>query len=87
MVRADSGCKSDGVTMRVLLTGVSGFAGSHLAECILANHPESALTDTFQISAIGQVHLFEAVLATGLDPLIHAVLKHRISSARKLFGF
>lgn len=26
--------------MRVLITGITGFAGSHLAEYILANHPE-----------------------------------------------
>src|ERR1044072_3898746 len=26
--------------MRVLITGVTGFAGSHLAECLLANQPD-----------------------------------------------
>ena len=27
--------------MRVLITGITGFAGSHLAEYILANHPDT----------------------------------------------
>jgi nucleoside-diphosphate-sugar epimerase len=27
--------------MRVLITGVTGFTGSHLIEYILANHPQS----------------------------------------------
>jgi len=26
--------------MRVLITGITGFAGSHLADYILENHPE-----------------------------------------------
>jgi GDP-4-dehydro-6-deoxy-D-mannose reductase len=30
--------------MRVLITGITGFAGSHLAEYILANHPETKVS-------------------------------------------
>jgi GDP-4-dehydro-6-deoxy-D-mannose reductase len=117
--------------MRVLITGVTGFAGSHLAEYILANKPdvkvcglvrwrsrmdnvlairdklelhEADLNDyvslkrslkdikpdyifhlaaqsfvptswrlpaeTLSINAVGQVHLFEAVLDLGLTPRI-----------------
>ena len=29
--------------MRVLITGITGFAGSHLADYILENHPEVKL--------------------------------------------
>lgn len=144
--------------MRVLITGVTGFAGSHLAEYILANYPAVELygmcrwrsrmdnladlatqgrvnisplegrvttpemlgkrsepnklnlvygelndplamrtviatvrpdrifhlaaqsfvpaswsmpAETFQVNVIGQIHLFEAVLAAGIAPLIH----------------
>src|SRR5213083_780556 len=34
--------------MRVLLTGITGFAGSHLAEYILANHPDVAIYATYR---------------------------------------
>src|SRR3981081_3368365 len=34
--------------MRVLITGVTGFAGSHLAEYILANHPDVAIYATYR---------------------------------------
>jgi len=117
--------------MRVLITGITGFAGSHLAEYILANHPEveiygivrwrsrmdnivrilnkvqlveadlkdmvslrSALAEskpdrifhlaaqsfvptswkcpaeTFAINAIGQINLFESILALDLKPRV-----------------
>jgi len=117
--------------MRVLITGITGFAGSHLAEYILANKPESKVfglvrwrsrmdnilgfrdkvelhegdlkdyislkkclkdikpdtifhlaaqsfvptswrlpAETLSINAVGQVHLFEAVLDLGLTPRI-----------------
>ncbi|MFC2169228.1 GDP-mannose 4,6-dehydratase [Acidobacteriota bacterium] len=118
--------------MRVLITGITGFAGSHLAEYILENHPdikiygtirwrsrmenihhiqdkislaEADLKDivslkkcleeikpdrifhlaaqsfvptswkmpkeTFMINAIGQINLFEAILALNLSVKIH----------------
>ncbi len=118
--------------MRVLITGITGFAGSHLADYILENHPgtkvfglvrwrsrmenilhirerlqlvEADLKDmvslkkcleevkpdrifhlaaqsfvptswkcpseTFAINAVGQIHLFEAVLSLGISPKIH----------------
>ncbi|MBM3295145.1 MAG: GDP-mannose 4,6-dehydratase [Candidatus Aminicenantes bacterium] len=117
--------------MNVLITGITGFAGSHLADYLLAHHPgvrvhglvrwrsrmdnvahlqgkihlhEADLKDivslkkalaeakpdrifhlaaqsfvpsswklpaeTFMINAVGEVNLFEAVLALGLDPRI-----------------
>src|SRR5947199_7169824 len=34
--------------MRVLLTGITGFAGSHLAEYILANHPDVSIYGTYR---------------------------------------
>ena len=34
--------------MRVLITGVTGFAGSHLAEYILANHPDVSIYATYR---------------------------------------
>src|SRR6266511_1509723 len=34
--------------MRVLITGITGFAGSHLAEYILANHPDVAIFATYR---------------------------------------
>jgi len=33
--------------MRVLITGITGMAGSHLAEYLLANHPDVAVYGTF----------------------------------------
>jgi GDP-4-dehydro-6-deoxy-D-mannose reductase len=117
--------------MRVLITGITGFAGSHLAEYILASHPEAEVfgtvrwrspldniaairdkvrlieadlkdmvslkaalaearpdrifhlaaqsfvptswrcpTETFAINVLGQINLFEAVLALDLKPRI-----------------
>jgi len=34
--------------MRVLITGITGFAGSHLAEYILAEHPDVAVYGTYR---------------------------------------
>jgi len=34
--------------VRVLITGITGFAGSHLAEYILANHPDVAVYGTYR---------------------------------------
>src|SRR2546427_9002642 len=34
--------------MRVLITGITGFAGSHLAEYILAEHPDVAIFGTYR---------------------------------------
>ncbi|KAB2962689.1 MAG: GDP-mannose 4,6-dehydratase [Thermoanaerobaculia bacterium] len=116
---------------RVLITGITGFAGSHLADFLLAEHPEVevwgtcrwrsrreniehlegrigllecelgdptalaraldasrpdaifhlaaqsfvptswvAPAETFHINAIGQIHLFEAIRAAKLDPVV-----------------
>jgi len=34
--------------MRALITGITGFAGSHLAECLLAEHPEVEVFGTYR---------------------------------------
>ena len=34
--------------MRVLITGITGFAGSHLAEYVLSEHPESEVFGTMR---------------------------------------
>ena len=34
--------------MRALITGITGFAGSHLAEYILAEHPEVEVFGTYR---------------------------------------
>ncbi len=117
--------------MKVLITGITGFAGSHLADYILDSHPDVQLfgiirwrsrmenihhlegrihlveadlkdmaslkrclsdvrpdrifhlaaqsfvpfswkcpAETFTINAVGQIHLFEAVLSLGISPKI-----------------
>lgn len=56
--------------MRVLITGITGFAGSHLAEYVLAEHPDVEVFGTFRwrsrmdnVEHLGQkIHLVEADL-------------------------
>lgn len=128
--------------MRVLITGVTGFAGSHLADYILANHPDADIVglirwrsrmenvlhiqdkitlaeadlkdivslkkclaevepdrifhlaaqsfvptswkcpaETFNINAIGQINLFEAILSLKLSPKIH------VAGSSEEYGF
>jgi len=128
--------------MRVLITGITGFAGSHLADYILANHPDVEVfglirwrsrmenilhiqdkithveadlkdivslkkclaevkpdrifhlaaqsfvptswrcpTETFNINAIGQINLFEAILSLKLSPEI------QIAGSSEEYGF
>ncbi len=61
--------------MRVLITGITGFAGSHLAEYILANHPDVAVYGTYrwrsrmesleELSDQGKIDLIEGRYPTG----------------------
>src|SRR5260221_6564341 len=61
--------------MRVLITGITGFAGSHLAEYILANHPDVAVYGTYRwrsrmenledLSAQQKIDLIEGRYPTG----------------------
>src|SRR5258705_9970379 len=61
--------------MRVLITGVTGFAGSHLAEYILANHPDVAIYATYRwrsrtenlelLTAQNKVEMIEGRYPTG----------------------
>jgi GDP-4-dehydro-6-deoxy-D-mannose reductase len=56
--------------MKVLITGITGFAGSHLAEYILANHPEVEIDGIVRwrsrmdnvVGILDKVHLVEADL-------------------------
>jgi len=56
--------------MRVLITGITGFAGSHLADYILNNHPEAQVYGLVRWRSrmenvrhlLGRVHLVEADL-------------------------
>ncbi len=74
--------------MRVLITGITGFAGSHLAEYILAKHPELEVfgimrwrSRTENIESIrGQVDLVECDLrdATSVKNLIARVRPDKI---------
>ncbi len=56
--------------MKVLITGITGFAGSHLAEYILANHPEVEIYGIVRwrsrmdniVGILDKVHLVEADL-------------------------
>jgi len=56
--------------MRVLITGITGFAGSHLAEYILANHPEAEIYGIVRwrsrmdniVGILDKVHFLEADL-------------------------
>ena len=61
--------------MRVLITGITGFAGSHLAEYILANHPGVAIYATYRwrsrtenletLTAQNKVEMIEGRYPTG----------------------
>ena len=61
--------------MRVLITGITGFAGSHLAEYILAQHPDVAVYGTYRwrsrmenledLSAQGKIDIIEGRYPTG----------------------
>ena len=61
--------------MRVLITGITGFAGSHLAEYILANHPDVAIYATYRwrsrtenletLTAQNKVEMIEGRYPTG----------------------
>jgi GDP-4-dehydro-6-deoxy-D-mannose reductase len=54
--------------MRVLITGVTGFAGSHLAEYILANHPDVAVYGTYRWRS--RMENLEALTTRGLVDVV-----------------
>jgi len=74
--------------MRVLITGITGFAGSHLAEYLLAEQPEVEIYGTYRwrsrrenIEHLGQrIHLREADLRdySSLHSLLDEVRPERI---------
>ncbi len=61
--------------MRVLITGITGFAGSHLAEYVLANHPDVAVYGTYRwrsrmenledLASAGKIDIIEGRYPTG----------------------
>src|SRR5216117_1232046 len=63
--------------MRVLITGITGFAGSHLAEYILAEHPDVAIFGTYRwrsrmenletLMAMGVLEVIEGRYSSGAD--------------------
>src|SRR5438034_9726499 len=64
--------------MRVLITGITGFAGSHLAEYILAEHPDVAVFGTYRwrsrmenldtLMAKGVLDVIEGRYSSGAGP-------------------
>ncbi|MEZ5331762.1 MAG: GDP-mannose 4,6-dehydratase [Thermoanaerobaculia bacterium] len=74
--------------MRVLITGITGFAGSHLAELLLAEHPEVEIWGTYRWRSrmdnvdhlVDHVRLIEADLRdfASLHRMLDAVRPERI---------
>ncbi len=62
---------SDQASLRRVLEVVRPDRIFHLAAQSYVPASWNAPAETFQINAVGQIHLFEAVLELGLDPLIH----------------
>lgn len=70
--------------MRALITGITGFAGSHLAEFLLAEHPEVEVYGTYRWRSrmdniehlAGKIHLLETDLRD-LTAVTHALEKSR----------
>lgn len=60
----------DPVAMHTVLATVRPDRIFHLAAQSFVPASWSAPVETFQVNAIGQIHLFEAVRAAGIDPLI-----------------
>lgn len=62
---------NDPVAMRTVIATVRPDRIFHLAAQSFVPASWSAPTETLQVNVIGQAHLFEAVRAEDLDPLIH----------------
>src|SRR2546428_8198493 len=56
--------------MRVLITGITGFAGSHLAEYILAEHPDVAIFGTYRWRS--RMENLDTLMAKGVLDVIEA---------------
>ncbi|MFO7917520.1 MAG: GDP-mannose 4,6-dehydratase [Anaerolineae bacterium] len=61
---------NDPLAMRTLIAAVRPHRIFHLAAQSFVPASWSAPADTLRINAIGQIHLFEAILAADLNPLI-----------------
>jgi GDP-4-dehydro-6-deoxy-D-mannose reductase len=61
----------DPLSMRRLMATVRPDRIFHLAAQSYVPASWNAPSETFQINVIGQINLFEGILAAGLDPLIH----------------
>jgi GDP-4-dehydro-6-deoxy-D-mannose reductase len=65
------GDMADPYQMKTLIEAVKPERIFHLAAQSFVPTSWSAPAQTFHINTVGQIHLFEAVRATGIDPLIH----------------
>lgn len=59
--------------MRVLITGITGFVGSHLAEYILAKHPQAAVYGTYRWRS--KLENFEDLAKRGLLDVIEGAYR------------
>lgn len=62
---------TDAASMRRLINAVKPHRIFHLAAQSYVLASWNAPAETFHINAIGQINLFEAIRAAGIDPLIH----------------
>ncbi|MBI2940884.1 MAG: GDP-mannose 4,6-dehydratase [Chloroflexi bacterium] len=62
---------ADPVSVRTLISAVQPDRIFHLAAQSFVPTSWHAPADTLQLNIIGQLHLFEAIRAAGIDPLIH----------------
>ena len=65
------GDMADPYQMRTLIKVVKPDLIFHLAAQSFVPTSWSAPAETFSVNTVGQIHLFEAVRAAGIDPLIH----------------
>ena len=65
------GDMADPYQMKTLIQVVKPHRIFHLAAQSFVPTSWSAPAETFRLNTVGQIHLFEAVRAAGIDPLIH----------------
>ena len=70
--------------MRVLITGITGFAGSHLADYLLAEHPEVEIYGLWRWRSRREniVHLGDRIKLTEGDLRDEASMRQVIAEAR-----
>lgn len=65
------GDMADPYQMKALIEAVKPDRIFHLAAQSFVPTSWSAPAETFSINTVGQIHLFEAIRAVGIDPLVH----------------